>query len=227
MHCGSLRTVLLGASSTTSQPEAARHDAMPSHGREACRLLESVAKAKRLATRVRTHERQRETDGSRNARIVGMQKDSLQRPAKVVGLTGGEMSSFDLSEYAAFWREASQAVALSRRGKVHLVDRVHFAVLRGLHAEACESGPWMGKMPIAVVCKDQESLGGPMLRGIHRGVDGWTMGDGTLVRFFETLPGPEEGALAEPRQLQIPSHVQHEMDELARVVQQRTAPRQA
>ncbi|TXG99931.1 MAG: hypothetical protein E6R08_00425 [Nevskiaceae bacterium] len=142
-----------------------------------------------------------------------------------MSLQGGSpgADSFEGSVYARFWQEASQAVALSRKGKVHLVARVDMGVLRGLHAESTGEGESMGRMPIAVVCKDAETLGGPMLRGLMRLDAGWHMGDGSVVRFFNALPGPEEGELVEEFSVSITPDAQRDLDELQRVLQRRSA----
>jgi hypothetical protein len=141
-----------------------------------------------------------------------MRKEGLQTAATVLRLRGDamEQDGFENSVYAVFWQEASRAIAISRAGRVHLVRKVDLGVLRALHQEAC-GGESAGKMPIALVCQDFESLAGPMLRGISRDDRGWRMGDGSLVRFFEEMPGDEEGEFVPPVQLELSDKTQAEM----------------
>lgn len=156
-----------------------------------------------------------------------MLKESVRSSNRVVGIRGTAVDdgSFDTSEYAAFWLEASQAVAMSRRGRVHLVKMVDLGVLKTLHEES-KGGASAGKMAIAVTCQDYESLGGPMLRGIRQTADGWIMGDNSTVRFFKTVPGPEAGVLVPPRELALSDETLADMAALTNAMEalaQRTA----
>ena len=144
-----------------------------------------------------------------------MAKESERATARVVGIRGGAVDgdSFESSAYALFWKEASQAVAMSRRGRVHLIKMVDLGVLKALHSEST-GGEGAGKMPIAVVCQDYESLAGPMMRGIRRTTSGWVMGDESVVRFFQELPGEEEGVLVHPREVALSAETRADMDAL-------------
>jgi hypothetical protein len=152
-----------------------------------------------------------------------MLKGTQPADKRVVSIRGGALgvSTFESSVYAQFWREASKAVAMSRRGKVHLVSLVDIEVLRALHAESEGKGS-AGKMPIAVVCRDYESLAGPMMKGIHRTDTGWLMGDMCLVKFFSELPGPEEGPVVAPRVVEVGEEVQLEMEQLEAAMKDRS-----
>lgn len=151
-----------------------------------------------------------------------MLKGTWRTEARVVGIRGSAVgaSSFETSVYAQFWRDASKAVAMSRRGKVHLISKVDMAVLRALHDESVGQGS-AGKMPIVVVCRDYESLAGPMMRGIKRTEAGWLMGDQSIVKFFSDVPGSEEGVLVEPRVVEVSREVQSEMAQLEEVMRAR------
>jgi hypothetical protein len=89
--------------------------------------------------------------------MAAMLQETLRFSNRVVAIRGKavEGESFDTSAYATFWAEASQAVAMSRRGRVHLIKMVDLGVLKALHAES-QGGPSAGKMPIAVTCQDYE-----------------------------------------------------------------------
>jgi|JI10StandDraft_1071094.scaffolds.fasta_scaffold09787_10 hypothetical protein len=149
-----------------------------------------------------------------------MLQETLRFSNRVVAIRGKavEGESFDTSPYATFWAEASQAVAMSRRGRVHLIKMVDLGVLRALHAES-QGGPSAGKMPIAVTCQDYESLGGPMLRGIRKTQQGWIMGDNSIVKFFNSVPGPQEGVLVQPREVTLSEETRADMAALSNTME--------
>lgn len=156
-----------------------------------------------------------------------MLKESVRSSTRVVGIRGAAVGadSFDSSAYAEFWADASQAVAMSRRGRVHLIKMVDLGVLKALHDES-KGGSSAGKMPIVVRCQDFESLAGPMMRGIRKTPEGWLMGDSSVVKFFNSVPGPEEGVLVQPRELALSEETRADMAALTEAMAalaQRTA----
>lgn len=167
----------------------------------------------RIARRVTAIGAPLQRNGCQNG---SMRKESVQPGARVFRIGGGAMAAdaFEGGVYALFWKEASQAVAMSRLGRVHLIDKVDLEVLRALHEEG-RGGTSAGKMPIVVVCKDFESLAGPMMRRIQRDEQGWRMGDGSVVRFFKEMPGEEEGKLSPPRALELSEATRADMRALA------------
>lgn len=152
---------------------------------------------------------------ARRVKMALMPQESVTGTGVVVGFQrkGLDGTAFETSVFAQFWREASTAVAFSRMGKVHRIRCVELDALKKLHAEAT-GGPAAPAMTIAVVGMDFESLAGPMLRRVSRQAEGWRMGDGSLVKFFSELPGPEEGRLVQARSINVSSETQRDLNAL-------------